>query len=108
MGGHLTSQPPGQFGIIWTLRMPHRRIRMPGPPAGRRVDFQMDNHHTFVEAGEGLTTGISVVVPVYNSEQTLEVLLARLANVLTAAAGEGAFNKFASRASRTSSVRSLL
>src|SRR5258708_39777803 len=51
----------------------------------------METQHTFIEAGERLPTGISVVVPVYNSEQTLETLLERLAAVLTACAGAGAF-----------------
>src|SRR5258706_841322 len=51
----------------------------------------METQHTFIEAGERLPTGISVVVPVYNSEQTLEMLLERLASVLMACAGAGAF-----------------
>jgi glycosyltransferase involved in cell wall biosynthesis len=51
----------------------------------------METQHTFIEAGERLPTGISVVVPVYNSEQTLEILLDRLAAVLTACTGAGSF-----------------
>jgi undecaprenyl-phosphate 4-deoxy-4-formamido-L-arabinose transferase len=51
----------------------------------------METQHTFIEAGERLLAGISVVVPVYNSEQTLETLLKRLDAVLTGCAGAGAF-----------------
>src|SRR5258706_11655457 len=54
---------------------------------GRKLT--METQHTFIEAGERLPTGISVVVPVYNSEQTLETLLERLAAVLTACARAG-------------------
>jgi glycosyltransferase involved in cell wall biosynthesis len=43
------------------------------------------------EATERLAAGISVVVPVYNSEGTLETLIERLAPMLEAAAGAGAF-----------------
>jgi undecaprenyl-phosphate 4-deoxy-4-formamido-L-arabinose transferase len=51
----------------------------------------METQHTFLEAGEQLPTGISVVVPVYNSEQTLETLIQRLEAVLRSCAGAGAF-----------------
>ncbi|MDB5320442.1 MAG: glycosyl transferase [Phycisphaerales bacterium] len=51
----------------------------------------MHTRETFEEAGERLPAGISVVVPVYNSEPTLELLLGRLAGVLETAAGAGAF-----------------
>src|SRR5258706_12650804 len=60
-----------------------------GRAGGRKLT--METQHTFIEAGERLPTGISVVVPVYNSEQTLETLLERLATVLTACAGAEAF-----------------
>jgi len=42
-------------------------------------------------ANEKLTAGISVVVPVFNSEQTLPLLIQRLETALTSAAGPGAF-----------------
>jgi glycosyltransferase involved in cell wall biosynthesis len=45
----------------------------------------MENQET------SLITGISVVVPVYNSQATLEALIERLSGVLAGAAGEGAF-----------------
>ena len=51
----------------------------------------METQHTFAEAADGLSTGISVVVPVYNSQATLETLLQRLSLVLAKVAGEGAF-----------------
>src|SRR4051795_4378280 len=51
----------------------------------------MDTQHTFVEEGERLPTGISVIVPVYNSQATLDTLIERLERVLRSAAGENAF-----------------
>src|SRR3954447_3641033 len=51
----------------------------------------MDTQHTFVEEGERLPTGISVIVPVYNSQATLDALIERLERVLRSAAGENAF-----------------
>jgi undecaprenyl-phosphate 4-deoxy-4-formamido-L-arabinose transferase len=51
----------------------------------------MEIQNISIKAGERLAVGISAVVPVYNSEQTLEALLERLAVVLTQCAGAGAF-----------------
>jgi glycosyltransferase involved in cell wall biosynthesis len=53
----------------------------------------MDTQQKLIQTGQRLLpTGISVIVPVYNSEQTLDALLERLAAVLDAPpGGTGAF-----------------
>jgi undecaprenyl-phosphate 4-deoxy-4-formamido-L-arabinose transferase len=51
----------------------------------------MENQQTFLEAGDELPAGISVIVPVYNSQETLDALVERLEAVLRKTAGDGAF-----------------
>jgi glycosyltransferase involved in cell wall biosynthesis len=51
----------------------------------------MDTQQPLIQTSQRLPTGISVVIPVYNSEQTLDALLERLSAVLDASAGVGSF-----------------
>jgi GNAT superfamily N-acetyltransferase len=51
----------------------------------------MNAPHPSPDAEDHLPAGISAVVPVYNSQETLDALFDRLSPVLRAAAGEGAF-----------------
>ena len=67
-----------------------KALLVPENPARHR----MGNEQTQIADGQSLTPGISVVVPVYNSEATLGRLIDRLAPVLKAAAGEGARGAF--------------
>jgi glycosyltransferase involved in cell wall biosynthesis len=62
---------------------------MPQPENSNR--HRMGNESTQIVAGDDLPPGISVVVPVYNSQGTLAALLERLGPVWERAVGAGTF-----------------